>query len=498
MDMRKRNKKSTLLLVPILSMLYIGTSITIAASEAHIPEAETHIAEDRTSIPEDEADIPEAEALLPETETDIPGAEALIPEAVSSEALPSAYDPRKTSPVMVTPVKNQSSPIFRDTCWSFGSMASLESYIIKHTGTGKIYSENYHNYFTASNAFHTGINPNAFNRTLNGTGLVYYGIHNMINWNGPVLESQFPASITGPIAPAQLDLVPDVHVQGFEYFSNVSTEAQRAIKVDNMKKAIYYNGAVATGMISGDTGGSTYYKYPAIYRPNSAGGSTDHVIAYVGWDDNYAVSNFAAKPPGPGAFILKNSWGTNGGGENGYYYVSYYDRSIFNSIGISVNDVQTTGNYSKNYSLNKTIAFGSKQILGLSAANLPFYAANVFTREQVSGEYLDAVGAFLHAANMPYEVYINAGGSTLNSTSLTLVASGTSSTAGYVTIPITRQQLTGSKFAVVVKMTSHTAYPTLATDRKSSTGESFLSTGNLNAFTDNGSTGHFFINAYTN
>ncbi len=469
--MRKKTKKHISLILLLILLCIAVTPFNVAASETV------------SSI--------SSETTATETGTAFGAAEESDPPAMAPVTLPASYDPRITSPVMVTPVKSQ----IGDTCWAYGAVATLESYILKHTGTAKIYSENYHNYFTASNAFNSGSNPNAFSRVLNGTGQSYFSLHNMINWNGPVLDSQFPASITGRISPAQLDIAPDLHVQGYEFFSDAYTEAQRAAKVTNMKRAIYENGAVATAMISGDTGG-TYYKYPAIYRPNTVGGSTNHVIAHVGWDDNYAVTNFSIAPPGPGAFIMKNSWGT-GSGNNGYFYVSYYDRSIYEAIGVSVSDVEPVGNYDKNYSLNKTISTSAKQILGLTAANLPFYVANVFTRDQVAGEYLEAVGVFLHGADMPYEVYINPGGSTLNSSALILAASGTSSAAGYITIPVSRQQLTGAKFAVAVKMRSHTAYPTIASDRKASTGESFMSTTNLNAFIDNGSTGHFLINAYT-
>ena len=45
----------------------------------------------------------------------------------------------------------------------------------------------------------------------------------------------------------------------------------------------------------------------------------NHIVALVGWDDNYAASNFGSDCPGNGAFIFKNRWGPNSG-DNGYFY----------------------------------------------------------------------------------------------------------------------------------------------------------------------------------
>lgn len=88
------------------------------------------------------------------------------------------------------------------------------------------------------------------------------------------------------------------------------------------------------------------------------GNSINHQVAIVGWDDDYATSNFnqgvdekglSKTPPAAGAWIIKNSWGCKDGVEtkkseeygdqvlgkndwgvdgSGYFYVSYYDTSL--------------------------------------------------------------------------------------------------------------------------------------------------------------------------
>lgn len=52
-----------------------------------------------------------------------------------------------------------------------------------------------------------------------------------------------------------------------------------------------------------------------------------HDVVVVGWDDNFPKENFTIQPEGDGAFICKNSWGEEFG-DDGYFYVSYYDTKI--------------------------------------------------------------------------------------------------------------------------------------------------------------------------
>lgn len=57
--------------------------------------------------------------------------------------------------------------------------------------------------------------------------------------------------------------------------------------------------------------------------------SKNHAVTIVGWDDNFPASSFLEghQPPADGAWIVRNSWGKDYG-KDGYFYLSYYDKTI--------------------------------------------------------------------------------------------------------------------------------------------------------------------------
>lgn len=213
----------------------------------------------------------------------------------------------------------------------------------------------------------------------------------------------------------------------------------------------------------------------AEYRPT--GTSTNHAITIVGWDDNYSKDNFGTyKPSSNGAWLCKNSWGSNWS-KDGLFYISYEDSPNLNGNAYFY-DYGTGDNYDYNYQYDGGVGLST-----YSVAN----AANVYTAN--SAETLKAVGFYTEDVQYTctIKIYKNCTGNPVSGT-LVSTQTATEPYAGFHTVVLdTPVDLNaGDTYSVVVYQTTSSGTPKVPIDvsfswnwltgvSSAKTGQSFIS-----------------------
>jgi C1A family cysteine protease len=332
--------------------------------------------------------------------------------------LPVSYDLRSTG--KLTPVKNQGSC---GSCWSFATYGSLESNLLP-TETQDL-SENHLK------------NTHGFDWDYCDGGNAYISAAYLARWSGPVDEADDPYNPSSGGSPAGLS--PTKHIQEILIIPDRSSSSDNA----KIKQAVMSYGAVYTSMYWG-----SYYNSETYAYYFDGWSYSNHAVAIVGWDDDYSKTNFASTPAGNGAFIVRNSWGT-AWGEDGYFYISYYDSNI-GTENFVFRGAESTTNYSRIYQYDP---LGWVTSLGYGSATAWF--ANIFTA--AADEQLSAVGFYTASANSSFELYVYKNATPgPTSGSLAGTVSGTIASAGYHTVSLGSLIFlpSGQDFSIVVKLTT--------------------------------------------
>ena len=98
-----------------------------------------------------------------------------------------------------------------------------------------------------------------------------------------------------------------------------SSLATKLENIDAIKRQIMTHGADRHGYAAGVSASKGNFHY----QPPLSNAKQNHAVAIVGWDDDKIDADM--KAPKPGAWLIKNSWGTKAG-DQGYYWISYYDK----------------------------------------------------------------------------------------------------------------------------------------------------------------------------
>ncbi|MBO5097334.1 MAG: cell surface protein [Agathobacter sp.] len=336
--------------------------------------------------------------------------------AENINSLPAKYDLRDR--YRVPTVRDQGK---LGTCWAFGAVSALESSLLPEDSY--VFSADH---MSLSNSFATGQNDG---------GEYTMSMAYLAAWQGPVYEVDDPYGD----GESNNKLTAVKHVQEMRIIASKDIAA--------IKEAVFKYGGVQTSLYSSlknASSSSKYYNkethsycYIGTNKPN-------HDVVIVGWDDNYPKENFNTSLEGDGAFICQNSWGTSFG-ENGVFYVSYYDSNI-GTHNLAYTRVEDKDNYDNIYQSDLCGWVGK---LGYEKESM--YGANVFTAK--SNEEVVAAGFYATAPDTEYKVYVVSDFTGVNSfRNRQLVAEGVLEDAGYYTVDFENgvSVKEGKKYAVVV------------------------------------------------
>lgn len=212
--------------------------------------------------------------------------------------------------------------------------------------------------------------------------------------------------------------------------------------INEVKQAVYNNGSVLTLA----NWNYLYIKGNSMNSINSnARDNLNHAVVIVGWDDNYDKSNFLQKPKNNGAFLVRNSWGTN---DHGYYWVSYEDKSIVPTY--TIQDYEKTASNERIYNLEEGALCPTVTINKKTAGFV-----NIFSLK--GKEQLDKISFYTSDVGAEYQIYYvpldQDGNLDLNGMKA-ISESGTVNYEGYYTKQIKSPIIKQGKVAIMVVIKS--------------------------------------------
>jgi hypothetical protein len=248
----------------------------------------------------------------------------VYPEAVFPDALPSTYDARDYE--IVTSAKSQGNC---GSCWAFATTGAMESHLLK--------AQYESDPLTLDLSEQQQVSCNT---SMSGCCGGSSSSPRFWETRGPVYESCFPYGDGGTSCPTQSN-VPcadgshcaelPYRVIGWHTVSATTTGFKNSLYVDGPS---YWRFNVYSDFDAYWSGGQPGEVYQSKEGYSLRGG---HAVLLIGWDDS------------KGAFLCKNSWGTNGGPNDdgtfwiafsGHYYSLGFGMSNFGvtSVGCSTNE----------------------------------------------------------------------------------------------------------------------------------------------------------------
>ena len=207
------------------------------------------------------------------------------------------------------------------TCWTFAAVGSMEADLI-HDGLADTdvdlselslayYSSHTNTALRTHPADQVSIGIDQY--LLNG-GNNFFSFRTMALGSAPVWESDMP--------------YPNGQVAGTPTVQLRTAYVINSSDIPAIKTAIRSHGAVDASIYFD----RAFFSFTHNSLCTNAG-AANHEIMLVGWDDNFSSTNFGSvHPVSDGAWLVRNSWGKNDYGYDGYFWVSYYDSALLADV----------------------------------------------------------------------------------------------------------------------------------------------------------------------
>lgn len=326
-----------------------------------------------------------------------------------------------------TEVKTQSG----NTCWSYASIASLESLLLKEKSVFQLdspnLSESMIDIWGTIRSDGTG-----WQRDEGDSGYTYIPIGFLTSRNTIVTEDGENTSLG---------------VNSIAFLNKGD--------MTKTKELIMQSGAVTANFNSYS---GAYSKDKCSYcLTDEISYTNGHTVSVVGWDDNYSASNFDGNyaVSSNGAWLCKNSWGSSFNSLGGYMWISYEDYYLFNDnyfapcFGVNEYQLITDDeNLYQNEEYGATYEFNY-----VDEQDITYF--NVFDFSE-SGNILDKVIFETRSQGANYTVYytpVDENGIPMSDESRwTELSSGTTDYRGYICCDIEDVTLSSGKGAIAVNI----------------------------------------------